>query len=205
MSEINENLWELIYAPESLGFHLEDDPETGYQLRALVEVLCTPYQPVYELLRSLYALLYDPDEIPAAWLPYTAQHVGVISTPEMDEEHLRAEIKQPTGWRRGELDSIKLAVQKTLTGTKRVIVRSRTPEVGHHYVRTLASETPEPTRTARVVRENVPAWEMLDYEAISGVDWEDVAASYKDWSTVKSMFTSWADLADTLPTELPVP
>lgn len=204
MSEANENLWELIYAPESLGFHLEDDPATGYQLRTLVEALSTPYQPVYELLRSLYALLYDPDEIPAEWLPYSAQHVGVIPTPEMDEEHLRAEIKQPTGWRRGELASIKLAVQKTLTGTKRVIVRSRTPEVGHHYVRTMASETPEPARTARVVRENVPAWEMLDFEAISGVDLVDLESAWpKSLAEIEGKFTTLADIEDTLPTELP--
>ncbi len=160
MTEVNENLWELVYSHESLGFHLEDDAATGYQLREAVKALCAPYQPVYELLRERgdepapFAALLDPDRIPAQWLDFLAQMVGVIPTPEMDEAHLRAEIKQPTGWRRGEAASIKLAAQKTLTGTKRVILRARTPEVGHHFIRTLASETPDEERTRKVLREN---------------------------------------------------
>ncbi len=209
MSEVNEFLWELVY--DATGFHQEDDPATGYQLREAIKALCAPYEPVYSLVRERddqpapFALALDPDEVPAQWLPYLAQWVGAIPTPDMDEAHLRAEIKQPTGWRRGELASIKLAAQKTLTGTKRVIVRSRTPEVGHHYIRTLASETPEPSRTEAVLRANVPAWEALDYEAISGVSWADIAVSFKDWSAVKAAFIDWADLADTLPSELPEP
>ena len=209
MSEGNENLWELVY--DAMGFHQEDDPASGYQLRDAIEALCAPYQPVYSLVRERedqpapFALALDPDHTPTQWLSYLAQWVGAVPTPDMDEAQLRAEIKQPTAWRRGELASIKLAAQKTLSGTKRVIVRSRTPEVGHHFIRTLASETPEPARTETVLRANVPAWEILDYEAMVGVTWEDIAASYADWSAVKAAFTDWADLADTLPSELPEP
>jgi len=169
-----------------------------------------PAEPIHEIVRERndspsWGILFDADECPATELPYTVQYVGVVITPEMSEEQIRNELKEPTGWARGRTRSIKIAGQRALTGTKRVIVRPRTPEAGMHYIRTLASETPDEERERKVLRAAVPAWEVLDYEAISGVSWADIAASFKDWSVVKTAFTDWADLADTLPSELPEP
>jgi len=206
-SEDASNLWELVY--EAMGFHRDDDAATGYQLRALCECLCDPYQDIYDLLRERegqkgWAILFDPDECPARWLPYLAQYVGVEPTPEMGEEQLRLEIKQPSAWRRGQPAAIKLVAQRTLTGSKRVIIRPRTPAPGNHYIRTLLAETPDPERTRRILRENVPAWELLDYEAIAGVALVDLESA---WPTsleeLEGEFTTLGEIEDLLPEELP--
>lgn len=202
-------LWEELY--EGTGFHRDRDPENGHALQRVSEGLCAPLQLPHDIARARddqpapFAILFDPDECPAGLLPYSVQYVGVEITPEMSEAQIREEFRAPSGWNRGQLAAIKLAGQRTLTGTKRVIVRSRTPSVGHHYIRTLKSETPDPERTRARFRAAVPAWEALDYEAITGVSWADIAASYADWDAVKAAFTDWDDLADTLPSELPEP
>ena len=199
-------LWEQLY--DALGFHREADPDQGYALRKFCEAWCAAIVPAYDLVRERadgtapWGILFDAERCPAESLPYLAQYVGVVITPEMSEEQIRDEIGQPTGWSRGQEASIRIACQRTLTGARRVTVRPRTPSPGFHYIRTLAWETPEPDRTEAVLRRSVPAWEVLDYEAVVGVAWEDVAASWADWSTITSTFDSWADLADTLPEEL---
>src|SRR4051812_26648365 len=103
-AEDASNLWEIIY--QAMGFHRDDDPDTGYQLGKLIESLCNPYQDIYNLLRERegqkgWAILFDPDECPARWLPYLAQCVGFVIEPQMSEAQIRAEIKQPTTWKRG--------------------------------------------------------------------------------------------------------
>lgn len=208
MSEANENLWEVVY--EALGFHREDDPDTGYQLRSAVKALCASYQDIYSLLRERedqpapFALMLDPDKAPAGWLEFLAQWVGVIPTPDMTETQLRAEIKQPTGWRRGQTASIKLAAQRELTGTKKAIIRPNEPERGWLFVRTLASETPSPERVKATVRAATPAWLRLDYEAMAIVTLDDLESTWpKSLATLEGKFTTLADIEDTLPSELP--
>jgi hypothetical protein len=202
------NLWEELYA--ALGYHRETDPASGFSLRKFCEAWCSTLQPVYEIVRErddgpAWAILFDVDLCPATSLPYLAQYVGVVLTPEMSEEQIREELREPTGWARGRLPAIRLTAQRTLTGTRRVIVRPRTPSVGKHYIRTLKAETPEEARTRVQVRAAVPAWEVLDYAAIDGVTWTDVDAGWDDWAEVAGAFDTWADLADLLPDELPEP
>jgi hypothetical protein len=208
MSEILEasNLGDLVY--ESLGFHLDTDEENDFALRKFCEALCDPMQPVYDLVREHdgqkgWTVLLDPENCPVEFLPYLAQYVGVEPQPGWTEGQLRAEIKAPTGWARRRTNSIKLAANRSLTGPKRVILHERTPKPGCTLIRTLASETPSEERTREDILSQLPAWQLLDYEAMVGVTWEDVAASYTDWGAVKAAFTDWADLADTLPSELP--
>jgi hypothetical protein len=206
------NLWEQLY--EALGYHQVTDPEKGNALRIFCEGWCSTLQPVYDLVREredgpAWAILFDVDRCPAASLPYLAQYVGVVITAEMTEEQIRNEIREPTGWARGQLPSSKIATRRTLRSVAGeelvVIVRPRTPEVGRHYVRTLLSQTPEPDRTERVVRQVLPAWEVLDYAAIDGVSYADIAASYPDFGELADAFDSYGELADLLPTELPEP
>lgn len=184
--------------------------DTTFPLRRFCEAWCAPLQPVHDLVRErddgpAWAVLFDADLCPAESLPYLAQYVGVVITPEMSEEQIRNEIREPTGWARGRAPAIKIAAQRTLTGTKRVIVRPRTPDVGNHYIRTFSTETPDEARTRAVLRAAVPAWEALDYEAVDAVTVEDVAAGWKTVLDLAGAFTSVADLADILPNELPDP
>lgn len=205
-------LWEELY--EALGFHRGPDAEHGFALRVFCEGWCSTLQPVHDLVREradgpAWAILFDVDRCPADSLPYLAQYVGVVITAEMSEEQIRNEIREPTGWARGQLPSIKIATRRTLRSVAGeelvVIVRPRTPEVGRHYVRTLLSQTPDPERARRIVRQAVPAWEVLDYAAIDGVTYADIAAAYDDYGALSAAFDDYAELRDLLPTELPEP
>lgn len=208
MSEAGESLTELFY--ESLGFHVEDD--LGGDLLKYLEGLCAPLQPTYNLVRPRegmtgWAILLDPDLCPAWALPFSAIVVGVEITPEMDETQIRNEIREPTGWKRGQPGSIQIAVRRTLdrdVAEPLVIIRPNTPEDGRHYVRTLLSQTPEPERTRRVVRSKLPWWQRLDYEAISGLTYADLEASkYETYAELEaSPISSYRALEEALPGEL---
>ncbi len=204
VSDLAEAFW------RDLGYHAEDDEAQGYPLLIYCSAWNLPLEPIHEIIRERdglkpWEILFDPDECPVWGLPYLSMFPGVELQPGMSEEQQRNEIREPTGWRRGQPQAIRIAGQRTLTGTKRVIVRPRTPEPGMHYIRTLASETPDEERTRRELRAALPPWEVLDYEAIDGVTVEDVAAGWKTVADLAAAFTSVEDLTDILPTELPEP
>lgn len=206
-------LWELLY--DSLGFHVEDDEAQDFALRKFCEALCAPMQPAYDLVRErsdspAWGIVFDADNCPAgAPLLYLAQYVGVEVTPEMSEEQIRNEIREPTGWKRGQPESLRIATRRTLVPLEDgeeplVIIHPRTPEVGVTYVRTLLSQTPEPDRAEAVIRAALPAWEVLNYEAFTGVSVEDVAAS-ANWATVAELAAAYSTVkavAEITPEEL---
>lgn len=207
MSEVEPQAWELLY--EAMGFHRDTDEANGFALRKICEALCAPMQPVYDLVRERddqkgWTVLLDPDECPAEFLFFPAQLVGVRPQAGWSEEHLRNEIKQPTSWKRGQPEAIRLTAQRTLTRSKLVILRERTPEPGCLYIRTLLTETPNPAQVLSDLRENTPAWILLDYEAIDGVTWLDLASSPKwpTWADLAAAWPSFQDLAEILPTDL---
>jgi len=193
---------------QSLGFHVGDDV-TG-DLKAFCEALAAPLEDVHELVRegddgsAGWSLALDADNCPASVLPWLAQFVGVVITDEMSESQIRNEIAQPAGWARGRDLAIVTAVQRTLTGSQLLIIYPNKPEVGKHYVRSLLSETPNPTATQAIARAVIPAWSVLEYEAIEGVTVADVAASAK-WTTVADLaaaFSTVQKLTEILPTDL---
>lgn len=203
------NLWELLY--NSLGYHRDLDGATDFTHRKFCEAWCSAIQDIYDIVRERsdspsWAILLDPDRCPTVALPYLAQYVGVAITPEMSELQIRNEIKEPTGWARGRPPAMRIATRRTLKPVAdeelMVIIRTRTPEVGHHYVRTLLAQTPDPERTERIVRSAIPAWEMLDYEAIDGVTFADIAAKFDTFGDLTAGFPTFKDLAEVLPTEL---
>lgn len=203
-------LWQLIY--DAQGFRKEDDPATGYQLQKLCEALCIPYQDIYDLLRERedgtkpWEILFDPDRCPFKWLRYLSQYVGLVVTPELegDEAQWRAEIKHPTSWKRGQTDTIRLAARRTLRPVAegeelRVIIRPRTPNPGEHQIRTWLSQTPEPARTEQILREELAAWERMEYQAVAGMTYADVKAEEASYAAVKADFATYKDLVEALP------
>lgn len=208
-SDEGSQLWEVLYS--SLGFHRDTDEETGFQLRILCEVLMTPIQRVYDLVREREGraageTMLDPDNVPAEGLNYLSQYVGAKLLPIMDEQQRRDEIKRPTTWRRGQTETIELVVKRELTGDGWIRIRPRTPGPGQIYIRTLSSQTPSPARLeATLLSEAIPAWDVLDYEAITGISWTDVASSFEDWTAVEDAFADWDALTHALPDELPEP
>jgi hypothetical protein len=209
-TEDGSALWEIHY--RALGANRDQDADNGYALQAFSEGWCAPLQGLHDVQRervdaAAWEILFDPDRCPAGSLPFLAQCVGVVITPEMSEAQIREEIRHPTGWRRGETGSIRIATRRTLDTAEgaepMVIVRPRTPELGRHYIRTLLAQTPEPERTARVVREETPAWEVIDYAAIDAVTYADIRAKYPTYADLKAAFPTYAALREVLPGELP--
>lgn len=198
---------------EALGsFHTSQDEANDWALLKFCAAwMETLIDPVYDTVRDRddgkpgWAIALDPDNCPASGLPYLACYVGAQLQPGMSEAEKRAEIKEPATWRRGRPESMRTALKPTLTGTQRVIIRERSPEPHDLYVRVLASEAPEPNRTEAIARASKVAGLVLDFEALEGVTWADVAVSWEDWNAVEAAFTSWGDLADILPEELPEP
>jgi hypothetical protein len=196
---------DLLY--EALGFHVEDD--ASGDLRDFCEALCSPTEEVAELVsegedgEAGWSLAFDVDDCPASMLPYLAQFVGVVITPEMSEAQIREEIRKPTGWERGQEPSIDIGVRRTLTGTQWVSIRPNKPETGKTYVATLNTETPSPTRTERIARSLVPAWMVLVYEAIVGVTWTNVESSlkYTTFTLLEGAFKNFEALENALPTD----
>jgi hypothetical protein len=197
---------------DSLGDWLtaEDEANDWVLLKMVAIWVEVNLDPVYELARGRggeppWSRAFDPDECPAFVLPYLAQFVGVDVVPEQTEQQLRNEIKHPTGWKRGQTESMRIATRRTLTGENPlVIIHSRFPGPGHTYVRTLLSQTPDPARTAAVLRAATPAWNLIDYEAIEGVTFTDVAAS-TNWETLADLaaaFPTFQALTEILPTEI---
>lgn len=196
--EVSE-LAEQLYA--SLGFFRDADEENDWALLRFCATWVSPLDPVYDIVRERddaapWAVLFDADECPAASLPYLAQYVGVVLTPEMSEEDQRTAIREPIGWSRGRLPALEIAALPTLTGTRRVVIKPRTPEVGVHYIRTLVSETPNPDRTEAVLRAALPAWEVLDYEAYDGATYGDLDAAYSKYSDADAAFATYGDETD---------
>lgn len=199
MRPVVSDLAENFYA--SLGFHRDFDEANDWALLKYVAAWVAPLDPVYELVRERdgmapWAILYDPDRCPAESLPYTAQYVGIPVTPEMTETQLRNEIREPTGWARGREPAIRIATQRTLTGTQKVVIKSRTPGPGEHYVRVLASECPAPTRTELVVRAAVPAWELLDFDVFEGFTYADLKADVATYAAAKAKYPTYGDILD---------
>jgi hypothetical protein len=209
--DVGTSLAELLYSGLPESFTRRD--ASGH-LRLLCEGLMAPLETTWDLVRPRtdragWDIALDPDECPAAALPWLAQWVGVEVTPEMSEQQLRDEIREPTGWKRGQDESIRVALRRTLVplegdGEPLVIIRPNTPEVGRHYVRTLLAETPEPDRTEEVLRSRLPWWTRLDNEAITGVTYADLEASkYQTYAELEaSPITTYRALEEALPGDL---
>lgn len=196
--EVSE-LAEQLYA--ALGFFREADEDNDWALLRFCAAWASPLDPVYGLVAETdtdapWAVLFDVENCPVDSLPYLAQYVGVTLTPDMSEEDQRAAIREPVGWSRGRTASIEISALPTLTGTRRVVIKPREPEVGIHYIRTLASETPNPNRTEGALRAAVPAWEFLDYQAFTAFTYDDLDAGYKDYAAVKAAFATYGDVID---------
>jgi hypothetical protein len=204
-------LWEVLY--ESLGFHRDTDEATGFQLAALCQVLMTPLQRVYDLVReregrAAGGTMLDPDNVPAEGLLYLSQYVGAKLLPVMSEQQRREEIKRPTTWRRGEDETIELVVKRELTGSAWIRIKPRTPGPGQIYIRVLAEQCASPERLEQtLLDEAIPAWVVMDFEAIVGVKYDDMDAGFagKTYGEVDATFAgkTSGDIDRILPEELP--
>lgn len=193
---------ELVYA--EMGAWGEAD--TSGDLEKFVQALCAPVEPIYARVAETdvnpaWFTLFDPATCASEDLDYLAQYAGVVVTPDMTEADKRAAITAPTGFARGTPAAIEATIQRTLTGTKRVVIYERVG--GNAYqlaIRTLTTETPDEALTERVLRQDAkPAGLVLDYQAVDGQTYTDLDADYASYNAVNAAYASYDELADDLP------
>lgn len=187
---------------EAMGPFAEDD--ASGDLRAFVEALTSPAEQIYEIVGEAeqefgWSVALDADLCPSAVLPWLAQWEGVTLTPDMSEADQRQAIKDREGSARGRVATIRARIERTLTGTKRIVVRERNPTAYSLYIRTWASETPDEDLTRAAILAQKPAGIVLDYDAATGVTYIDVAATYADYDALAATGMTYAELAESLP------
>lgn len=186
-----------------LGRFAEDD-STG-QLRDFMEAIAGDLERVALIAgegdngQPNWTAAFDLDRAPPEILPWLAQFVGAEVTPAMPEADARSAIRTPDGFAVGTVAAIKAAAERTLTGTKRVIIGQRTPGPGDLYVRTIASETPNPAATEAAIRSQKPWHLVLDYAASTGLTYIDLAAEYDSYDELEAADLTYDELAEQLP------
>lgn len=193
---------DLIY--KSLGRYAEDD-RTGH-LRGFIEAIAGDLEWFAAVLEEgdngepPWHTAFDPDRAPEQILPWLAQFVGVEVTPAMTALETRGAIKTPNGFSVGTIDAIRAGIQRTLTGTKRVVIRQRTPDATSIYIRTLLSETPDPAATEKLIRKKLIPWHLvLEYEAVSGVSYIDLAAMFEDYDALAAADLTYDEVSELTP------
>ncbi len=182
---------------QSLGVFARKD-ESGDLLK-FVEAQALGIEKVYEIVRDRedgrpgWAVLYDVEEVDAEHLPYTAQYVGARLTPEMDTAQQRNEVAAPSTWRRGQTETLKTAIRRTLTGTKYVVIKERTPEAHSLYVRVLASEASTPARTEAVAKGNKVAGLLMDFALFTDFTLDDLEAKYETVADAEAAYEALDD------------
>lgn len=186
----------------SLGPFAEDD-ETG-DLAAFTGALTRPMERVYSLIgeehqEDPWSIVLNADRCPTECLPWLALWEGVDLTPDMTEGEQRQAIKDREGEARGRPATIRARVERTLTGSKRVVIRERTPGPYNLYIRTIGMETPNPDLTLAAILQQKPAGLTLDYAAATGLTYIDLAADYMTYGDVAASGLSYRELSETLP------
>lgn len=194
------HLAEDIYA--NLGPFADDD--VSGELRDFLAALVGPLEDVADVLSETddhlpWEMALDVDQAPASALPWLAQWVGV-RLDEADSEAVRRDrIRTPDGFARGTRASIAAAARRTLTGTRRVVIRERTPDAYNLYIRTAANETPNPAATEAAIVGQKPAGIVLDYEAVTAMSYIDLDADHADYDAVAIAFSDYDQISETTP------
>lgn len=189
---------------EALGRFREDD--TSGHLHDFIEALGTDLDQIDSIVgegendEPTWTATFDLDRAPTSVLPWLAQFVGVQVTPSMSDTDVRAAIRLPAGYSVGTHPAILTGIQRMLTGTKRVVIRTRTPDAGTLYIRTLSSETPDPAAVQREIRNNLMPWHLtLDYQAVSGISYIDLAAMFTDYDDLAAADLTYDEVSELEP------
>lgn len=200
VGETAENLY------SALGALTAGDEENGWHLLMFVDALTSVMTEKIHMLaadrngKPGWSVVFDPDECPSYALPYLGQFVGVALEPSLTEAEQRTKITLPEGWQRGTKAALVAAVQRQLTGTRRVLLRERYPDNAYQLsVRTMVDETPDTDAVLRAILTQKPIGIVLNYEAITGQAWDDLLASSTDWDDVESTYADWDDVRSTVP------
>lgn len=138
-----------------------------------------------------WATLLDVDNIPAQYLPWLAQSVGVQLTEGMSEADQRTTIKKTGGWLRGTPASIKEAAKLHLTGSKTVIFRERNTSPYNFHVVTRTSETPDSAVVLAAMMAEKPAGLVMTYAVVPGQDYQELLDNHATYQIVLTAYATY--------------
>lgn len=141
-----------------------------------------------------WTILFDPDRCPTKALPYLAQYVGERLPLGLPDVLQREWIKDAPNSRRGTIQSIVRAAQRTLIGQRHVSIQERVGAVSDALsVTTYISETPNAATVLADLQTVVPADIILTYQSLAGQVWSAITAS--TWLQVRTNYATWGELA----------
>ena len=148
--------------------------------------------------------LLDPDLCPAKCLPYLAQYIGERLPLGIIEPAAREWIKDAPNSRRGTIQSIIRAAQRSLTGLRTVQIRERagiggTDNADRIVVVTYEAETPSESAVRIDLDTVVPGDLELVYSVEVGQSWQDVDDTYATWADVAADNDNWQELRAPMP------
>ncbi len=109
------------------AWRARDNDTDGWLLLALVVGCISPLEEAWAILEDPGPRdFFNPDTVPAKWLPWLADRNGARLAESMTEQQRRDEIKNPTGWRRVLPISIVEAATKYLPDDAVFLFRERT-------------------------------------------------------------------------------
>jgi hypothetical protein len=204
VSEVAEELYTIL-AP--LAY---DDANQDWALLVFCEAWAGPLQLVKDYTgdgtRPNWSNLIDIDECPDEALEWLAQLAGTNMPGreggEIDDTYFtraRAYIKSTPGFLRGGVDAIVASAQKTLIGSKTVIIRERWGGAYRLQVRTKTSETPTPVKTQAAIMAHKPGGILLDYATVTGADYLAVFTGYAAYSNLFSAYVTYQGVLNGVP------
>jgi hypothetical protein len=148
-----------------------------------------------------WVILFDPDRVPAAALPYLVQLVGDSIPPGTSEAAARELIRESPNQYRGTPLSIYRAARRTLTGARLVTIIERDGgDVDALTIVTYTDQTPDEQTVRADLRRVVPYDLNLTYVVADGELWSQVNTNYATWADVQAANATWAAVATAQPT-----
>jgi hypothetical protein len=188
---------------EAMQPYVNIDNEGHFVL--LCQAIGAMFQPVEDLSADQddgtpgWTIILDINRIPAAYLGYLAQFVGVRLQDGLTDDQQRARVAGTGGFQRGRPASIIAAAQQHLTGGQHVILRERDGSAWRYTVITFTTETPDPAQTLVDLLEQKPGPDILNYETLAGQDFESLRDDYADFTAVRTEYPDFEDLRDDTP------
>lgn len=147
-----------------------------------------------------YGILFDVDLCPAKWLGYLAQLVGVTIPAGTAEADARALIRAHAGMNRGTAESIRLAVQATLTAPQTVTIDERVD--GDAYailIHTYTAQTPDPGATLAAALSQKPGGLILTHRIDPDWDYGQAEALFATYGLAEAQYATYGAAESVIP------
>lgn len=185
---------------DALGGGFTDrDEDNGWHLLMFLDTFTSQLGEVDDIVRDTderegWSLLFDVDNVPAAFIPWLGQFLGAEVDTSLPEAEQRLQLKNVQGFQRGRPASIIAAAKAYLTGSKKVYLDERWTSAYTLRVRVFAVQTPDPAKVEAYVRKQKPGALVLTFEVLPADLWSEVKAHFATWQDVKDTFATWNDL-----------